>query len=89
MWLPQRKSAFDQSFVGLPEHVRYEAGAFIRSLLNDPYDWKIQDPRRTSLYSGDGKLATKLPSGYRVLWDVPDGVTIVLWDILPPRGTRP
>ncbi|MBV8809270.1 MAG: hypothetical protein JO033_11395 [Acidobacteriaceae bacterium] len=68
------------------EPVKYEVGALIRSLLGNPYDARIQDPRRTSLYSGDGKLATRLPSGYRVLWDIPDGSTIVLWDILPPVG---
>lgn len=86
MWLPKRKPQFDPSFLALPEAVKYEVGAFIRGLLANPYDASIQDPQWTSLYSGDGKLATKLPSGYRVLWDIPDGVTIVLWDILPPTA---
>ncbi|HEY7302887.1 MAG TPA: hypothetical protein VH601_02135 [Bryobacteraceae bacterium] len=89
MWLPKRKPQFDRSFIALPEPVKYEVGGFIRSLLANPYNAKIQDPRWTSLYSGDGKLATRLPSGYRVLWDIPDGSTIVLWDILlPAAGPR-
>ena len=86
MWYPKRKPQFDRTFIGLPDPVKYEVGGFIRSLLTNPYDSKIQDSRWTSLYSGDGKLATRLPSGYRVLWDVPDGKTIVIWDVLPQVG---